>query len=304
MAGPGFDMKGGPSVLTHIEVHSPRTDIDELTFSIQNADTDTIQIRNIVGLEPVKASVNTTPFGSGDGESHDGSSVGKRNIVFTLGLNPNWVDQSIESLRTLLYAYFTPKLGVTLKFFSDIRVPCEIFGLVESCEPSIFSKDPEMQVSIICPKPFFIGVAPIVVQGEIKSDVEVIAEFLDTEDATEINYEGTVPTEFKLRLTPSAGVPSYTGHFVIVNKTPELIPVWFETTVDGTQDVEFSSIKGQKYLRLDTAGIYENILHLAYNPIGTFRWAQFQPGINLFGVVSNTEGQEWILEYFDRFGGL
>lgn len=290
-------------MLTHIEAHSPRADIDELTLSIGNVETDTIQIRNIDGLGPVKASVNTTPFGSSDGEFSNGNIVGKRNIVMTVGLNPNWIDQSVENLRSLLYAYFIPKAGVTLRFFSDERPSCEIFGWVEGCEPIIFSKDPQVQISIICPQPDFVGVDSVIIQGEIKSDVEVIEGFIDPEDATEIDYEGTVSTGFKLTLTPSVAVPAYTGHFIIVNKTPELVTIQFETTVDETQDVEFSSIKGQKYLRLFT-GVPVNILHLAISPSGPFKWAQLQPGLNTFGVVSGTEGQEWVLEYFNRYGGL
>ena len=39
------------------------------------AETDLIQIRNIDGLDPVKASVNTSPYGSIDGASYAGSSV-------------------------------------------------------------------------------------------------------------------------------------------------------------------------------------------------------------------------------------
>ncbi len=104
-------------MLTKVEVFGPVPLI--LPLGEGETNTDPIQIRDVQGLGPVKANVNTSPFGSFDGEAYTGSSVGKRNIVLTLGLNPNWKDQSITSLRQLLYTYFMPKRAVTLRFFSD-----------------------------------------------------------------------------------------------------------------------------------------------------------------------------------------
>ena len=59
------------------------------------ASDDPIHIRDITGLGPVKAEIATTPFATSDGELFQGSTVGKRNIVMTLGFNPDWEgDQS------------------------------------------------------------------------------------------------------------------------------------------------------------------------------------------------------------------
>ncbi len=100
-----------------VEIRNSRSPVLSLLLGGGGLNTDALQIRNIEGLGPVKASVNTSPFGSVDGESYTGSNVGKRNIVMTLGLNPNWRDQSMASLRQLLYAYFMPKQFVKLRFF-------------------------------------------------------------------------------------------------------------------------------------------------------------------------------------------
>ncbi len=98
-----------------IEVFRTMSPTPKLLLGGDTPNTDPVQIRNLEGVGPVKALVNTIPYAELDGESYAGSSTSKRNIVMTLGLNPNWVDQSIESLRHLLYSYFMPKRMVRLR---------------------------------------------------------------------------------------------------------------------------------------------------------------------------------------------
>jgi hypothetical protein len=114
-------------VLTKLEVLGLRSLVPTLPL-IEDGDAgnDPIQVLGIDGLGPVKAAITTTPFGAFDGEAFVGASVGKRNIVLTIGLHPDWEVQTIEELRQLL-------------------------------EPNIFVKTPTMVVSIICPSPDFVS---------------------------------------------------------------------------------------------------------------------------------------------------
>ena len=73
-------------------------------------ETDRLQIRNIDGLNPVKGTVNTSPFGSVDGAAYTGTDIDTRNIVLTIRPNPDWDQWTIEGLRKLVYSYFMPKL--------------------------------------------------------------------------------------------------------------------------------------------------------------------------------------------------
>lgn len=115
-----------------------------------------IQIRDISGLEPVKAEIISVPSNQ-DGELFQHARVGKRNIIFKLGLNPNWVDQTMSTLRRLLYTHFLPKASISLWFYSDDITQVGIRGYVESNEPNRFSQDPEVQISVICLKPNFFN---------------------------------------------------------------------------------------------------------------------------------------------------
>jgi len=107
-------------VLTEIKAYSSWQSAPTLYLDdAGRAETDLIQIRNVDGLDPVTASVGTTPYGSSDGESYVGSSVLSRNLVLTLHPNPNWINWSPEALRRFLYAYFMPKGIVQLEFYSN-----------------------------------------------------------------------------------------------------------------------------------------------------------------------------------------
>src|SRR6266542_614762 len=153
-------------MITQMKVTNPRVASSPLpVVSLGTEATDPIQIKNIEGLGPVDATVNTAQYGSIDGEFYNGSVVGKRNIVLTVGLNPNYASQSMEFLRQCLYQYFMPKSAVSLRFASTHMPEVSIDGVVESFEPNMFSKDPEIQVSIICPQSEFVAVIPTAIQG-------------------------------------------------------------------------------------------------------------------------------------------
>ncbi|HXQ38634.1 MAG TPA: phage tail domain-containing protein, partial [Anaerolineales bacterium] len=187
-------------MLTKMEVYGVTDGLPEIPLLGDSVDNDLIQIRDIGGLEPVKANINTTPFAGYNGEYYLGSNIGKRNIVVTFGLNPDWEDQSISTLRQLLQSYFMTQNQIKLRFFSDELPTCEILGYTESFEPNRFSKDPEVQVSIICPEPDFVGIVPTVINGTVQNTLEY----------TEIVYEGSVPTGFVLEVASSVTNPSYT----------------------------------------------------------------------------------------------
>ncbi len=143
-------------MLSAVEVHSKVPNVPKLSLPLLGNDgTGPFHIRDITGLGPVKADVNSQGFGSLDGEYYTGSHVGKRNIVMTLGLNPGSYYGSVAAMRRILYAYLMPKGNPILRFIFADRPPVQIEGYVESLEPTLFAKDPEVQVSIMCPKPFF-----------------------------------------------------------------------------------------------------------------------------------------------------
>lgn len=109
-------------------------------------------IKNITGLGPPKADINTTEVITNDGSIFNTARTHQRNIVLTFKYLATKTS-SIEQARLSTYRYFPIKKKVTLIFETDHR-SAEISGYVESNEATIFSKESGCVISIICPEPF------------------------------------------------------------------------------------------------------------------------------------------------------
>lgn len=288
-------------MLTGLEVLSPDgISARELPISGSPIDFDPILIKGIEGLNPVKANITTAGYADLDGESLSGLSVGKRNIVMTFGLNPDWDTQTVAELRKLLYEYFMTKASVILRFTSDHLPVVQIQGWVESFETVIFAKDPEVQVSIVCPQPNFVASEATFLSGVVGPAFDVLAIV-----PVEVNYEGSIATGAIIRVETSTDVPTYTGPIRVQNQTSILsIMNTDPVTVDSTRYFEINTQKFQKGVRnvLIPSGGYVNLLGY----MGTYGtpWLELKPGLNLVGVGSTDPGQVWSITYFGKFGGL
>lgn len=282
-------------MLQKVEVFSSNPSAPELPLGGFMASDDPVQVRSIDGLGPVKAEIASTAFASGYGELLNGSSIGKRNIVLTLGLSPDWVDQTMSSLRLLLYAYFLPQAWTKLRFTSDHLPVVEIEGVVESFEPNIFSQDPEIAISILCPKPDFIEPFATIYTGVVD----------DGTTELEFEYTGTVETGFELRIDRSVDNPSYSGDLVIVNQA-QAAPQSFVAEgviVDTTKYFKLSSVRNAK--RVQSIAVADGaVTNLLAKMTTDSVWPVLQPGTNVFSVAAAEDGQVWTLAYFNRHGGL
>lgn len=281
-------------MLTKIEVLGVDPSPTLLSLPVSGAlGTDPIQMQGADGLGPVKADISTQSYAGIDGAAYGGSSIGFRNIVLKLGLVPNWKDNTMESLRQLLYTYFMPKTNVRLRFTSTHLPVCAIFGYVESMEPDMFSKDPQINVSIICPEPDFVAVDSTVVDGVVDAG------------QVDVDYVGTRPTGGDLVIRNSGA--SYTGGLSVILETVSQ-RVFFITalTLDNNGYVYVGSVPGSKeVLREGSSPAFEtNLLpavHLDQND-----WPTLLKGLNKMSVISSAPPKplDWEFTYFARFGGL
>ena len=281
-------------MLNKLEVFGLRSLAPTLPLNEEgDAGNDPIQVLGINGLGPVKAAITTAPFGAFDGEALSGMSVGKRNIVLTIGLHPDWSIQTIEELRQLLYNYFMPKLRVHLRFHSTAFPVVGIDGYVESMEPNIFVKSPTIEVSIICPSPDFVALDSVTVTGITN----------DGSDSTDIEYPGSVSTGLLLKISKAVGTPG--EDTIQVNLSGEYAPLSFVARGNITDDIqwELNTTPGAKYVRSvsQSLGTITNYLNdISYDA----SWPMLYPGLNRVSVITPVVGQNWELSYFTRFGGL
>lgn len=281
-------------MLTQLAVYSAWRSAPALELeSDGRAETDLIQIRNIDGLDPVKATINTSLRSGIDGASFVGSSVEARNILLTLHPNPDWNTYTFASLRRLLNRYFTPKQLVRLVFTSDDIPQVDIYGYTEDVNVNMFSKDPELVVSIICPDPYFKALVPTVVTG--------VTDRSGGATST-ITYNGSVPTGFKLKLTSDTGSAASIEVQIGVPLFSHFLSL---AIVDTTHFYEMNSIPMEKYSQsVDISnGVITNLLDNSETIFGS-EWPVLEPGDNKIGVFTDAGAQDWELTYFERHGSL
>jgi len=125
---------------------------DHMELDLANPYENGIAVTGIDGLGPGQADILLTDFASGDGAVFNSSRLPSRNIVLHLRLLD--YPEIIEKTRQTVYKYFPIKKPIWLIFETDLR-RVQIQGYVESNEPEIFSSVETLQISIICPSPYF-----------------------------------------------------------------------------------------------------------------------------------------------------
>ncbi len=283
-------------MITRVEAYSSQPDAPELPLGGFMPNDDPVQVKNIDGLGPVKADITSAAYATSRGELFQGGVIGKRNIVLTLGYNPDYAGlQTIGSLRQILYRYFVPKQWFKLRFYSTELPVVEIEGRCESFEPNIFSQDPEVVISLLCFNPDFVEADASIITGTVD----------DGSIETSFDYIGTVDTGFELRVDATEDNPGYTGTFTIGMQS-QGVPQSFQVgsaQVDALNYFKLSTVVGARrvsnFAKAD--GARTNLLDQVVD--GSV-WAQIQPGRNTLTVQAAEDGQKWTLAYFNRFVGL
>lgn len=285
-------------MLTKLSVYNLSGNIDdplELPLTPEGRlSTDVLQVTNIEGLGPVEASVNTSPYGSIDGSFFTGSNINDRNIVIDLLPKPDWVTWDIATIRNHAYKYFMSKSFMRLVFESTERSPVEIFGYVQTCAPNIFSKDNEIQVSLICPDPHF------------KSSTDTVVEGLSSDIPLEFEYTGTVITGITVQLQKSSGDDPSSILILAGSEFDPTMSLWSgssDAIIDATKYISMSSLPGGKHVTqtILSSGVSTSLLSMAGDPPN---WPKIAPGLNNFSVVPNVGVLEWTLTYRKTYGGL
>lgn len=126
-------------------------------FSIQTLSGKTLDLMRderfslykIEGLAPPNASLNFSTIVNVDGQTYNTGRLNSRNIVIYLRINPD-----IETNRNALYQYFTVKQNIRL-FYKNNFHDVYIDGVIETFECDFFVYNEIVQISIICPDPYF-----------------------------------------------------------------------------------------------------------------------------------------------------
>ena len=267
------------------------------TLRIENPNGETIdltgdesryQISQITGLNPPNANIYLTAIAGMDGERYKSSHVDMRNIVITIAINGN-----VEQNRLRLYNFFGTGKWCKIFFKNNAR-NVYIEGYCEQVELNHFALKQTMQISIICPEPFFKSLSQIVIDISM---VHAAFEFPFAIEAPGIEFsviepgreatiynEGEVATGLIIRLTSL--VDGISNPIIRNVETGNYLGV--ATTLNEGNVLMINTNKGKKSVQKYIGGATINAIS-SLMPGST--WFQLHSGLNSF-VYSTDEAPE------------
>lgn len=127
-----------------IKMENTRGEAIELT-----GDESNYQVVSVAGTNPPAAQINLSKLALLDGAKFNSSKLNTRNLVITVRINGD-----VEANRLYLYQFCPTKSAVKV-YYENERRKVVIDGYVETVEVSPFTNDERMQISIVCPNPYF-----------------------------------------------------------------------------------------------------------------------------------------------------
>ena len=127
-----------------LKIENTKGEVFELTHNTKN-----YVVADVQGLTRPSTTINTSACAGIDGSFFNSARMNQRNIVIDLVLRGD-----IEANRQRLYSIFPAKTPCTV-YFKNHNRNVKIKGYVETLEGDIFQMQEQMQISIICPKPFW-----------------------------------------------------------------------------------------------------------------------------------------------------
>lgn len=244
------------------------------------------RIISITGLNPPSAEINTIKSANRDGSIFNSSFLSERNVVITLALSGD-----IERNRIRIYEFLGTGNYCKIYFSNGLRdVYCE--GHVEQIENDIFSKNQEIQISILCEDPYlyalnqiYVDISktfnnfefPFSIESEGKEisirDINRITEIVNTGNSTGIEMTLTVITE---------GV-SVENPVIYNAKTGEFFKI--NTELNYGEKILINTTKGKKLIKKNVNGVDHNIINQL--ELGS-TWHQLKEGHNAYAYSSDT----------------
>lgn len=277
---------------------------EELVLTLRSPEQSGFFIKKIDGLGAPIATINTSEYATIDGSRFISSRSNQRNIVFHLGFLDN---PTIEDTRIASYKFFPVKSEITMIFETDIKTVM-IKGRIETNEPEIFSRESGTQISVICPDPYFYGLANNVISFSVlqklfkfpfsNEDLSIpLIYFGDViVDAQQtIEYTGEVPVGFTITIESTGSSGSITVYNLETRESMfidnDIITSITGTGISAGDQIIITTIKGQKSAVLIRDGEYINILN---SVLGSKDWFSLDIGPNPFYYTADF-GQPYLL---------
>jgi len=251
--------------------------------------TDGIVLEDVAGLGPVKATIVSSSFAQQDGEQYHSSRREKRNITLKLSFKPDYSTTTVRSLRRRMYKFFMTKTLASLRFYDTEGPEVDIQGRIEDCEPTIFAKEPGMDISILCFDPDFVDLDGETVSGNTTAST--------TE--TLVEYEGSVETGVVFTLNVNRTL----SEFTIYHRPPDgtLRSMNVAAPMVNGDVLKISTVPGDKYATLTRTGSTTSALDYVAPQAN---WMELVEGDNHIRIYAEGAAVPYTIEYNTRYGGL
>lgn len=281
-------------MLSKVEVTTPQG--AELELPLGDP-LDGYLVKEIEGLDPVKATLVSSSVANMDGEQYHSSRRESRNIVFTIGLEPGSNTGTGRQLRTNLYKIFMPQTSVTMRFYVSDLGFVDIEGRVETFVCPMFEQEMEATISLICYDSNFVKPDPITFEGDTTSGtVETL-----------VNYAGEIETGFAFSITADQDLDQ---GLTIFHRGPDntFSSLDFTEPLSAGDVLNISTVSGAKGATLtsDITGT-DSIL---YGITPESNWINLFPGSNYIRVyveeveVGVSVVIPFTITYTVQYGGL
>ena len=280
-----------------LKIENTNGDIFELTHNSPN-----YYVTHIDGLTPPPTVVNTATAGTIDGTFFNSARLEQRNIVITLYINGN-----IEANRQQLYKIFPRKTACTVYFKNQNR-DVKIVGYVETLDGDLFVQREQIQISIICPRPYWEALSQlynelskIIARFEFPFSIVEPIPFSEINDVpiAVINNSGDVAcgTIIDIEFTGAAET------LKIIDTTEQ---TFFEIayTFQAADKVRINTNSGQMGVTLERSGATTNLLNYVSK---NSTWFRLKPGQNTFTFTLTTGSTDDVNINFTTsllFGGV
>lgn len=282
-------------MLTKIEV---RTSQGALLSLPLDEVTSGFIVEDIEGLDPVNASLVSSSFAQMDGAQYHSSRRETRNIKLKLGLEPDYETNSSRAIRILrqsLYPFFMPKSQVSLRFYIDTGdgvlddYYVDILGRVETFLSPPFTKEPAVDISLICFDPDFLDPNPVIYEG--MSTAGLTEQILD--------YPGSVESGIILSIRPDRVLNEFTVYHRPPDSTLRILD--FSNPLIAGDVIKINTSVGAKSVVRSRGGFDTSLLY-ALSPQAN--WLELQPGNNYIRVYAEGAAVPFSIEYTTKYGGL
>lgn len=290
--------------VTDVEIHPSGSSAVAVLSYRDPARQNPYNVKNIAGLdvdEVVSQFYGVTEDliypadegGGGPGGSNKlySLSINKRVLVIRIGLNPDFaLNKTYSDLRDDIYRVIAASRygAITVHFKNGLQTPAVISGFVTKMEASLFSREPEVQLTVNCNQdPMLKSLARVdVPTAGISTGLIVVNDELST-----------APHGFTARIECIADFPTcYIG-----DGDPALTP-FAVSPIGGFVDGDIlyiSSEEGNKYLYVMSPGQINLADTIPLNAV----WPMLFPGETTMGVYSDYF--KWnTFQYYNTYWGI